>query len=389
MLKRILPLLLLPFLGYSQGVVWEKSLKKAFEKAAETEKVLFVELYSPTCPYCKAVDPFFEDPQVGELYNKNFINYKLSMDTDEGQDFYHDMDLDVYAIPYFLFFNLDSTLIHTREVSANLNSVLQPGRMVLEGTYASWNYKNRFESGQRTENFLSQYAIFSRIKKDIETNREIIDALWEVYPEEKRGSRISWIITKKAVMDTDNGFVDYWLKNISAAKAVEANSPYDVVEDNFMRIFINTIESDRAKNFDSEKWVSLYKRFLPVFGEELIFSLIWEKQAGALAKEGNQKALEALGGKAFENFKYDPGSLLYSIYVFNPILENTDMIDKWLAAAEPNLSTTGQKLEYYLQLATLRKKQGDTEAAKNAANTGLNLAETNQKSKFEDFLNEL
>lgn len=389
MLKRILLLLLLPFLGYSQGVVWEKSLKEAFEKATKTGKVLFVELYSPTCPYCKAVDPFFEEAQAGELYNDNFINYKLSMDTDEGQNFYHEMDLDVYAIPYFLFFKADSTLIHTREVAANLNSVLQPGRMVLEETYASWNYKNRYESGQRTENFLSQYAIFLRIKKDMVTNREVIDALWEVYPEEKKGDRISWIIMKKGVMDTDNGFVDYWLKNISAAKAIEANSPYDAVEDNFMRIFINTIESDRAKSFTSQKWESLFERFLPVFGEELIFSLIWEKQAAAFAKEGNQKALAELGNKAFESFKNDPGSLLYSIYVFNPILEDVELPDKWLAAVEPNLATTGQKLEYYLQLAILRKKQGDIEAAKQAAETGFKLAETNQKSKFEDFLNEL
>lgn len=78
---------LLPFLGNAQGIKWEKSLHAAFAKAKAENKVLFVEFYSPTCPHCKKLAPILNDPTVAGLYNGNFVNYALDVDSEEGRNF--------------------------------------------------------------------------------------------------------------------------------------------------------------------------------------------------------------------------------------------------------------------------------------------------------------
>ncbi len=310
-------LLFLPFFVHAQEVKWENSLPEAFREARRQGKVLFVEFYSPGCPHCQRITPFFKEKAVADLYNSAFVNYQLNVETDEAREFVNHTGLDVYGIPYFLFFRGDSSLVHAREVSADLNSVLQPGKMVTERTYTGENYARRFEAGERSENFLTHYAIFSRVKKDTATNRKIIDALWETYPVEKRNSQTSWIILKKALMDAENGFTDHWLRNVPQATAYETAPAQANVETAFSRLLYGTLFGREAQTFSAVQWKTLREKFTPVLGEKETLGLTWEKEVLAYLREGNTVQALSTGEEAAKHFRGDAGGLSYLAQVFD------------------------------------------------------------------------
>lgn len=329
---KYITLLFLPFLATAQQVNWEKSLKDAFDKARQQDKVLFVEFYSPGCPYCRQIAPFFKEKAVADLYNAAFVNYQLNVETDEARGFAERTGLDVYGIPYFLFFRADSTLVHAREVSAELNSVLQPGKMVIEKTYTGENYARRFEAGERSENFLTLYALFSRVKKDTLTNRKIINALWETYPEEKKNSRTSWIILKKALMDARNGFTDYWLANASQAAAYETAQAN--VENAFSRIFYGTLFSREAQSFSAAQWKALREKFTPVLGEKETWGLTWEKEVLAHLREGRTAEALRTGEQAARYALNDAAGLNYLAQVMEDNCEAcSEAVSAWRESA--------------------------------------------------------
>lgn len=318
---RYLFLLFLPFVTYAQEVKWERSLKEAFGEARKQNKVLFVEFYAPGCPYCQRIAPFFKEKAVAGLYNGAFVNYQLNVDTQEAADFVKSTGLDVYGIPYFLFFRADSSLVHAREVSADLNSVLQPGKMVTEKTYTGENYARRFEAGERSENFLTHYAIFCRVKKDTVTNKKVIAALWQMYPEEKRSSRSSWVILKKALMEAQNGFADYWLQHVPQAAAYEAETAHGSVENAFSRLLYGTLFSREAETFSAAQWKVLREKFTPLLGEKQTLGLTWEKEVRASLREGNTAEAIRIGEQMARHFHDDAASLTYLARVLE---ENCD-----------------------------------------------------------------
>jgi thiol-disulfide isomerase/thioredoxin len=64
-------------------VTWNPSIDDALAQAKASGKLLFVECYSPTCPVCQSMEPFFKKTEVATKYNSSFINYKLDVGNDE------------------------------------------------------------------------------------------------------------------------------------------------------------------------------------------------------------------------------------------------------------------------------------------------------------------
>lgn len=367
---------LLPFFGNAQGIKWEKSLHAAFAKAKAENKVLFVEFYSPTCPHCKKLAPILNDPTVAGLYNGNFVNYALDVDSEEGRNFAKKANLEVYGIPYFLFFRGDGTLIHSREVSAEVASVLQPGKMVLERTYTAEFYPKRFASGERSENFLSHYAIFSRVKKDSMTNFKVVDALWSIYPVEKREA--SWNLFKKISTDTENGFARFWLQNHK-----KSNDTPENVKAQFTRLLHGTLFGPRK----FENWDQLAAEYGPIVGQKEVDALLWEKRTEVAWKKGeDHKALQIAQNVSKQ---FDAGGLLYLCRVFNQKGKNPEAVQQWLkkVAASP----TYNKVEYFYQNALLEKNRGNKDQAKVWVQKALTSAKATKASttELERFLKEL
>lgn len=69
---------------------------EALQKAAEENKYIFVDVYATWCGPCKQLKKTFKDEEVGNYYNKNFINVAIDGETPEGRKFLYKYKIDSY-----------------------------------------------------------------------------------------------------------------------------------------------------------------------------------------------------------------------------------------------------------------------------------------------------
>jgi uncharacterized protein YyaL (SSP411 family) len=94
-------LLIINQLASSQGIIWEANIEAAFQKAKASNKPVFVECYHPNCPICMSLEPTFKAKELGDFYNKNFVNYKLNLSDAKDVKFLNDRN--IYMPGFHLF----------------------------------------------------------------------------------------------------------------------------------------------------------------------------------------------------------------------------------------------------------------------------------------------
>jgi len=73
--------------GNAAGIKFEErtSWKEVLKKAKAENKLIFMDAYTTWCGPCKMLQArVFPDRQLGEFFNKNFVNAAIDMETDEG-----------------------------------------------------------------------------------------------------------------------------------------------------------------------------------------------------------------------------------------------------------------------------------------------------------------
>ena len=86
--------------------------QEAMAQAQKENKLLFVDAYATWCGPCKMMDrDVFSNKAVGDYFNKNFISYKLDMETPNGREF--NAKYPVNAYPSFFFLDGSGAVTHT------------------------------------------------------------------------------------------------------------------------------------------------------------------------------------------------------------------------------------------------------------------------------------
>lgn len=69
-----------------QGIQFTKaSWADILKKAKQEKKIIFFDAYTTWCGPCKSLEKkVFPRPDVGEVFNKNFINVRFDMESGEG-----------------------------------------------------------------------------------------------------------------------------------------------------------------------------------------------------------------------------------------------------------------------------------------------------------------
>src|SRR3989339_764670 len=78
---------LIPCSSFAQdGIKFETgSWKEVLEKARTEKKLVFIDVYTSWCGPCKLMaKDIFPSKSVGDVFNKNFINYKIDAEKGEG-----------------------------------------------------------------------------------------------------------------------------------------------------------------------------------------------------------------------------------------------------------------------------------------------------------------
>ncbi len=73
------------------------------KKAKAENKVIFLDAYASWCGPCKLLQKnVFTRPEVGEMFNKNFINVKIDMERGEGPQLSRQFPLEAYPTLFFI-----------------------------------------------------------------------------------------------------------------------------------------------------------------------------------------------------------------------------------------------------------------------------------------------
>jgi thioredoxin-related protein len=114
-MKRIFMLLVVLFValtGFARGINFERgSFKSVMEKALQTGKPVFVDVYTTWCEPCKRMsDEIFPLSEVGQVYNESFLCYQLDAESSEGLRIAGKYKVTSY--PTYLFLKPDGTVYY-------------------------------------------------------------------------------------------------------------------------------------------------------------------------------------------------------------------------------------------------------------------------------------
>lgn len=154
----ILSALLLVLNLPAQGIeFFHGSWEEALEKAQKEDKPIFVDAYASWCGPCKRMAKnVFPQPEVGEVFNANFISMKLDMEKPEAASFR--VDHSVRAYPTLFFLNSKGETIHTVVGGQQPKGLIDHARTAMSKVDDLEAYEAQYTAGDRNPDFVFNYV---------------------------------------------------------------------------------------------------------------------------------------------------------------------------------------------------------------------------------------
>ena len=99
--------------------VTQGNLRTVFNLAKSQHKKVFLEVYSPDCHICQALEPSFSNTEVAKYYNGNFISYRLDANNIETQAFLQKQKVYITTTPTILFYDENVKIVYQVTLSEN------------------------------------------------------------------------------------------------------------------------------------------------------------------------------------------------------------------------------------------------------------------------------
>jgi thioredoxin-related protein len=108
---------------------FELELKEAITKAKDEERIVFLDISTSWCGYCKKMKKdTFKNKEVANYYNNNFINISIDADQEIGRALVNKYNISGY--PAQIFLNKNGELLHTSIGYLNSKNFLKLGKLL-------------------------------------------------------------------------------------------------------------------------------------------------------------------------------------------------------------------------------------------------------------------
>ena len=144
----------------SQGMeFFDGAFEEALALAEEEDKLVFVDVYTMWCGPCIVMqETVFPLPEVGEFFNERFVNLKLDMENEEQNGPELGARYQIGVVPTYLILDTDGTELGRATGGASANQFISMiSRVLGESTSTFVAMQNRYDSGERSTEFIQQY----------------------------------------------------------------------------------------------------------------------------------------------------------------------------------------------------------------------------------------
>jgi len=190
--------ILCPVLGFSQGINFEKGTwKEVLEKAKQTNKPIFVDVYTTWCGPCKMMSKdIFPQEVVGTFFNDKLISYQIDAEKGEGVDLAKLYT--VTAFPTYLFINPKGEFFYKFMGSMSAEAFIEKTKVALSEysepkTIADWD--KEYLDKKNDPAFLLEYM--NKREKLGMSNAALLDEYIVLLPEDQRTSDVVVAFLKK------------------------------------------------------------------------------------------------------------------------------------------------------------------------------------------------
>lgn len=249
----------------SAQVLFETSLEEAFKKAKEQNKLVFIEYYNSDCPVCKRLgDLLKNDPSVVSYYNNNFINYALNTigsSASADNAFITKANLHFENVPVLLFFDGNKNFLHHSGVNVDSEFIINEGKKAKQPDFRSAGLKTSYDNGNRTVKTLYEYCDLLMINKNETMLKKVSQELFDVFKKEELLTKKSYIVLKRVVIATENGFFQYWINHLELLKDFETGYKSGTEKSYLEKIVLKELSDPEVKNWELSK-KKKYKNYI-------------------------------------------------------------------------------------------------------------------------------
>jgi len=350
----------LPLLGMAQIQFASASWETAKQRAALEEKLIFLDAYTSWCgPCARMAREVFPNEQLGQFFNRQFINLRIDMESEEGKRLKE--QLRIHAYPNLLFANAEGEVLHREAGYQSVEALLELGKQALdpEERYAArWA---RYQSGERDPEFLfdmAQAAFDARLPEHMEVARAYLDS------QEDWNTRRNRKLIFTLVESTQSKMFDFLVNHRpSFEQQFGARTVVDRIQGLIME---EAFAGDRSFAEMDE----LFERAFPEVADELSarFRMTYYRTAADYPRFA-EAAVEY-----YERFPPDdPGELNNTAWLFFETIEDRKLLKRAVEWAQQSIAMEDR---YYNNdtLAALYFKLGKEQKAIRAAQHAIELA---------------
>lgn len=207
----------------AQGIEFvDLTWQEAIEQAKEENKLLFVDSYAKWCGPCKRMArEEFVKAEVGDVYNTNFVNLKLDMETKNGRTF--DAKYPVTAYPTMFFLNGDGEVVKKVRGGKKASQLITMAKDVLKSYDNSGQFKEKYDKGDRSYEVVYGYvkALNLASKPSLKISNDYLKSNPEITAEQ----RVKFLFA--AVVDADSRVFDLMVKEKKEVIRLETEKAFN------------------------------------------------------------------------------------------------------------------------------------------------------------------
>jgi len=183
---------------------------------------MFVDSYAEWCGPCKRMAKMeFVKADVGEIYNENFINLKLDMESKNGRTF--DSKYPVSAYPTMFFIDGEGKVIKKIKGGQKGDQLIAMAKAAIKGHDTSGKYKEKYDAGDRSYEVVSSYI--NALNKSGKPSLRISNIYLKSNPDISTDQLMKFYHI--ATVDADSKIFDKMVENKTAIVSIVGADAFD------------------------------------------------------------------------------------------------------------------------------------------------------------------